>query len=118
MYRFLGRLTIVCLALVAGCSSGSQDKVFIALDGDFAPFLTWQSVDVPPNNLGAGHPGGPSVAYLSARAPAGAKKYPVGTMIVKAFESNPDQMQWDIFAMAKRGGGFDPEGALDWEFFA
>ncbi len=38
-------------------------------------------------------------------------------MLVKAFESDPNSMNRDIFAMAKRGGGFNPNGAHDWEFF-
>ena len=24
---------------------------------------------------------------------------------------------WDVFAMVKRGGGFNRDGALDWEYF-
>ncbi len=70
------RFTLLALFLGAACSSSSSDgKLFIALDGDFAPFLTWESVPIPAQNLGAGHPNGPSTAYINKRAP-GAKNIP------------------------------------------
>src|SRR5678816_722926 len=55
-------------------------------------------------------PSGDAVGYLNHRTQASA--YPTGTMIVKAFLPS-----WELFAMAKRGGGFNAKGALGWEFF-
>jgi hypothetical protein len=114
MFFAMGRLAIALL-LSAGCSSGSSGVVFIALDSDFAPFRTWDHVAVEADNLGAGHPVAPSTVYLSQHTHA--RSYPVGTILLKAFDNNSDPPTWDIFAMAKRGGGFNPEGAHNWEFF-
>jgi hypothetical protein len=54
---------------------------------------------------------------LSHAAPKGAKEYPVGTMIVKTIEPpGAPATDWEVFAMAKRGGDFNPGGARNWEF--
>ena len=108
-------LMIALVFLAAGCDDKSN--VFIALDSDFAPFESWPMVLLGSEPL-AGHPPGPRFGYLNKRAPKGAKEYPVGTMIVKAVEPPgvPDT-SWEIFAMAKRGGDYNAEGAKNWEFF-
>ena len=61
-----------------------------------------------------GHPAGPRTAFLNAKAPPGSTHYPVGTIIVKQIETNgdPDMSKWDLFAMVKRGGDFNPEGRV------
>ena len=41
---------------------------------------------------------------------------PVGALIVKTVENGAPQ-QWDLFAMAKRGGNYNADGATNWEFF-
>jgi hypothetical protein len=100
----------------AGCESKNDGAVFIALDSDFAKFRTWERLSVGDAPL-AGHPPGPRYVYLSQRAPKGASQYPVGTLVVKTIESDPDPSHWEVFAMTKRGGGFNARGAVNWEFF-
>jgi hypothetical protein len=110
-------VTMIALFLfVAGCDDKSG-SVFIALDSDFATFESWPVVMLGSEPL-VGHPPGPRFGYLNHKAPKGAKQYPVGTLIVKAIEppGAPDT-SWEIFAMGKRGGNFNAEGALNWEFF-
>jgi hypothetical protein len=108
---------LVAAVAVVGCGGGNG-PVMIALDGDFAPYASWSSVYLGDNQI-AGHPPGPRYGYLNMKAPAGAKKYPVGTIIVKEIHTNggTDPTTWDLFSMVKRGGGFNDNGALDWEFF-
>jgi hypothetical protein len=96
------------LLLLLGCDNPPH-HVFIALDRDFATFRQWERVDLGDEQI-AGHPAGHAYAYLNQRTRDAA--YPAGTMIVKAFEPS-----WELFAMAKRGGGFNDKGARDWEFF-
>jgi hypothetical protein len=108
----------LAIAATAGCG-GSQGDVFIALQSDFAEYAGWPSYALGDAAL-AGHPPGQRVAYLSQKAPPGATHYPVGTLIVKevrAAAAPADPTQWDLFAMVKRGGGYDEVGARDWEFF-
>lgn len=91
--------------------------VFIALQRDFADFRAWPRTDLGSIAL-AGHPPGPRAAYVNHALPAGATAYPVGTIIVKAITAHPDDpASWALFAMVKRGGGFNADGARDWEFF-
>jgi predicted CxxxxCH...CXXCH cytochrome family protein len=42
--------------------------------------------------------------------------FPVGTIIVKETEE-ADVTQRTVFAMVKRGGGFNATGAVGWEWF-
>jgi hypothetical protein len=58
----------------------------------------------------------PRFAFLNGAPAHGATEFPVGTIIVK--EVNVGELTTrKIFAMQKRGGGFDPGGAVDWEWF-
>ena len=52
--------------------------------------------------------------YINAPTAAGAKAFPVGTIFVKTVESKKKS---DIFAMVKRGKGFNASGASGWEWF-
>jgi hypothetical protein len=107
---------VILAAALAGCG-GAQGDVYIALQSDFAPYESWPKVALGDAPL-AGHPAGQRFGYVSARAAAGATQYPVGTVIVKTVEAVPDDVtKWDLFAMVKRGGGYNGGGARDWEFF-
>lgn len=112
----VGLFALAVAVAVAGCGGSGQVK--IALDSDFAPYTTWSSYYLGDQPV-AGHPLGPRTGYLSTKVPAGSSSYPVGSIIVKEIQtlSSPDKTTWDLFAMVKRGGGFDQGGALDWEFF-
>jgi hypothetical protein len=96
------------LLLLLACQEAPA-PVFIALDRDFAHFREWERVDLGVEMM-PGHPVEQAYGYLNRRT--GASTYPVGTMIVKAFEPS-----WELFAMAKRGGNFNSRGARGWEFF-
>jgi hypothetical protein len=101
--------------LALGCDEG-HSLTFIALDGDFAGFRGWRRVPLGDAPL-VGHPPGPRFGYVSRDAGKGAMAYPLGTIIVKTVEPTAAPETWELFAMAKRGGGFNAEGARDWEFF-
>src|SRR5262245_47396147 len=110
------RHAVFALAFSLGCGGGSHVRqTFIALQDDFATFESWRRYDLGDMPI-EGHPAGPRFAYLNQLPKKGAQEYPVGTIIVKAVELE-EVVAWDVFAMVKRGGNFNAEGALNWEFF-
>jgi len=115
------------LLLLIGCSGGQDPTVFIALQRDFASFRTWQKFSFGDGPL-EGHPAGARYGYVKETLAPGEKAYPVGDIIVKTIETPPSpspspwpspipEQSWDLFAMAKRGGNFNADGAKNWEFF-
>jgi hypothetical protein len=98
----------------AGGSGGSA--TFLAFQSDFDGYPSWQSFAMP--HLADGLPESDSklTAYLNERPPSGADEFPVGTIIVKEIVKGPPEGR-QSFAMAKRGGGYNPDGAKDWEWF-
>jgi hypothetical protein len=38
-------------------------------------------------------------------------------MLVRTIEVGPSPRTWEVFAMAKRGGDYNQDGARGWEFF-
>jgi hypothetical protein len=115
----LGLLALAGAAALAavGCG-GTSGPTMIATVTDFAPYASWESFNLGDAPL-PGHPPGPRTGFRNAPAPAGAKKYPVGTIIVKQIQTNgsTDITTWDLFGMVKRGGDYNEGGAVDWEFF-
>jgi hypothetical protein len=95
----------------------------IAFADTFKDFRTWPStsgvtapgVTVPPDDAGI-HLVGPMTTYINRRPPSGSTSFPVGTVIVKEVSEGPLQGR-AIHAMVKRGGDYDPGGAVDWEWF-
>lgn len=65
----------------------------------------------------AGHPAGPRTAYVNRPAPAGAREYPTGTMVVEVVTRADRPERPEAFAMVKRGGDYNASGAKGWEFF-
>ena len=59
---------------------------------------------------------GPAFVYGRTHAPHGARRWPVGSILVKTVE-NGEPPDWTIHAMVKRGGRFNREGAIGWEYF-
>ena len=110
----------LALALLLGCGDGGDPPVepggFIALTDDFRDFRTWPRVAVGDAALAA-HPEGPRFAYANRPPPPAGERYPVGTILVHSIEPGEDLTTWELFAMAKRGGGYNAAGAVDWEFF-
>lgn len=103
-------------AAVSGCTEGDPSSVFIALQSDFATFESWPRYFLGSGPL-EGHPAGARYGFIKESAPKGAATYPVGSIIVKTVEFGMTKQEWELFAMAKRGGGFNSGGAKDWEFF-
>ena len=93
---------------------GGSGSTFIALERDFQSFLSWSRTQVGDAAIVGGHAAGPRFAYVSSPPVDG--KFPVGAMIAKTVEVG-DASTWSIHAKAKRGGGFNPSGAINWEWF-
>lgn len=107
-------LALAALLWAAGCDAPGEPAVFIALQRDFAPFESWPRVSLG-DGAGEGHAAGARHVYHNRGPHRG--RYPVGTILVKAVETTAPFTTWELFGMVKRGGGFNADGALDWEFF-
>jgi hypothetical protein len=128
MRRTLPVLALLVASAALACSSSGGDgatatdgptgSVFLAFGGDFSGFHAWESYKVPADSTApAGlHTSGPRTEYLNHRPPHGSTTFPVGTIIVKEL-SGPANPAGQIFAMVKRGGGFNASGASGWEWF-
>ena len=100
---------------VVGCGGGATDTgpSFVAFASDFMGFESWQSETLDsPTASGSTHVSGVRTIYLNKVPPAGATAFPLSTIIVKRTE-----MDGKIFAQVKRGGGFNANGAVGWEWF-
>jgi hypothetical protein len=97
---------------------------FVAYVSDFSGFHSWSSTPgvgpdgapQPPSGPDGGIHVGPLTTYINHKPPSGSTSFPVGTVIVK----EPDTgalTDRQIFAMAKRGGGYDSSGMVGWELF-
>lgn len=117
------RALSVALALLGVCACGdvapssSTDGPVIAFGSDFQGFRGWESFSLGAGSPASGiHTAGPRTEYLKHRPPSGSREFPVGTIIVKELAGvTPDQHQ--VFAMVKRGGGYNTQGATNWEWF-
>jgi hypothetical protein len=113
------RRAAIALALALGCGGGDdpiEPGGFIALTDDFRDFRAWPRRAVGEGELGE-HPEGPRYVYANQAPPPAGEPYPVGTILVHAIEQTDDPMTWELFAMAKRGSGYNAAGAVGWEFF-
>lgn len=124
----LGHLNLVRLALVGlvSCSgapgsadatagaSGSSD-VFLAFADNFRGYHAWPSYDVTDGAALVGiHDGSTVMEYINEPPASGSSEFAIGTMIVK--EATGGTIPHELFAMAKRGGGYN-RGAPGWEWF-
>ena len=123
------------VAFAASCSSGPTDASG-ASDGGaagvlvfasaFKDFHSWDSTPGvgPPDAAadliaavdGGPHSLGPMTSYISKKPPPGSTSFPDGTIIVKEVNGG-DLTTRKIFAMEKRGGDIDQDGAVGWEWF-
>jgi hypothetical protein len=88
---------------------------FIALERNFQGFQGWARVDLSDRpEQGTTHLAGETHEYVNSPPQQGAKAFPVGTIFVKTVENKKKS---DIFAMVKRGNGFNASGASGWEWF-
>jgi hypothetical protein len=108
----------------AASNSGADSGVFVATASSFSGFHSWYSTP------GVGPPGAPNpseatdggvhagtmTTYINQKPPSGSTEFPVGTIIVKE-ENNVPLTSRQIFAMVKRGGGYNTSGAVNWQWF-
>jgi hypothetical protein len=117
MSRALFLASLLACTSADGSAPDAGPAMFIAVRSDFAPYASWPSfyvgTDPPPD---APDLAGPRTVFINRMPPAGAKTFPVGTIIVKRIEVQAAPQSWQLFGMVKRGGGYD-DGAPGWEFF-
>lgn len=91
---------------------------FVALQRDFDGFTGWTKFELGdlPAQAGDGHPAGPRTVYVNMLPEPGSTRFPVGTMIVKTRGDGSPQT-WEVHGMVKRGSGYNPTGAVGWEWF-
>lgn len=86
---------------------------FLAQQRDFAPYKDWMTFE---NDVTTDHGGviGTTTVYLNELPENG--QFPVGTITLKTSKAaNSDDIT--VHAMAKRGKGFNTQGAAGWEYF-
>jgi hypothetical protein len=109
----------LALVAVVSCSSTEQQQTqqtFVAFASDFAPYASWQSYYVGDVPEGVDI-SGPRTVYINKLPPHGATQFPVGTILVKVVEPVATPQDWQMFGLVKRGGGYDMDGAPNWEWF-
>lgn len=91
---------------------------FVAFERDFTGFRGWEALPVPERSTAQGitHVAGRRREWINGRPGVGAREFPVGTILVKEIESGMPEGH-KVFAMVKRGGGYNAEGAKGWEWF-
>lgn len=107
-------LAAATLSMACAAPAGSSDALdagptFVATEVDFQGFPNWESFDGGTSDADM-LDGGQRTLYLNKRPPHDSLVFPLGTIIVKTTEGA------QTFAMAKRGGGFNPI-IDDWEWF-
>jgi len=129
--RALAIATLSIGALAAtGCEksrerSSPRRESFIALERDFQGFESWTKVRLEGRPaLGSAHSAEDAHEFINQLPPAGAHTFPVGTILVKTMKSQRPaaaagaaERGTDIFAMVKRGGGYNAKGTRGWEWF-
>ena len=120
----LARATIGLLAVV-GCTACLDHEViddgtapptsFVALQRDFRGFEGWHRFQLAGEAFD-GHPIAPRTVYVNRLPAPGETELSVGTIVLKTLEDG-ERSNWLIHAMAKRGGGFNADGARGWEWF-
>ncbi len=120
----MGALALASALALApvGCSSAEPSVgadaggTFTAYQADFQTYRAWQSFTFE----GKAVPDSPHAVagvrteYINHLPPKGATAFPVGTIIVKVLDDDP---ALQTFAMVKVGGGYNPDGAKDWEWY-
>lgn len=93
--------------------ASTSDGEFIAFERDFARFQRWPSTDLGVAMDESVHLSGGRVTYVNKRP--GSVVAPKGTIVVKI--SGVGTATRRVFAMAKRGGTYNADGAKGWEWF-
>jgi hypothetical protein len=85
------------------------------MERDFQTFRDWGSIELDTAEGGETHPTGPQRTYVNALPVELSAEFPAGTIIVK--DATPGGERRRLFAMVKRGGGYNAGGAKGWEWF-
>ena len=104
----------------SGEGDGAAPAEFVAYASSFDGFHGWSTAPATAENYaGDGlHGVGPMEAYWNQSPSHGSASFPVCTIIVKETQES-DVTQRIVFAMVKRGGGYNaPPGANGWEWFS
>jgi hypothetical protein len=116
-------LALGALLASTGCGGdGDADPAaegasFLAFASAFEGFRTWPSTPLSGEPIAESpHTSGPRVVYVNRAPAAGSTAFPVGTVIVKELAGTAADPP-KIFAMVKRGAGFNSAGAAGWEWF-
>lgn len=125
IFRFGFELALasLCACAPGGDAPADDAGTFVAFAPDFANYTNWASFNL--GDGGAGDDAGcvhvadvPRVAYLNATPAHGATEFPVGTILVKEIHAGAAKSDWQVLAMVKRGGGYNPaSGCAGWEWF-
>jgi hypothetical protein len=111
----MGGFLAAAALLACGCGR-ERASVYVAFERDFQGFREWDggAFEERPAR-GQTHYAGEQRYFIHGPEREGAE-FPVGTMIVKQarLEARPEGQ---LFAMVKRGGQYNPEGARGWEWF-
>jgi len=122
MSRALAFVSLLACTSADGSTPDAGPSMFIAVRSDFEPYASWPSFylgTVPPPD--APDLAGPRTVYINRMPPAGAKSFPVGTIIVKRIEAQPTPQSWQLFGLSIdardnvaidwRGDGPPPDGS-------
>jgi len=116
------RSALLLAVSATGCGPASPtpdagEAAFIALERDFTGYQSWQKFDLGDQPADTVHLAGVRTVYLNRAPPHGATAFPTGTLLVKELTPDVDGGTPQVFAMAKRGGDYNAEGAVGWEWF-
>lgn len=96
--------------MLCACGPPPEPESYVPFAADFTGYTSWPKLTVPgAPAMEQSHVAGDRVIYIAQKPGRGATDFPVGTRIVKTVG---DQ----IFAMAKRGGNYNADGAVNWEW--
>lgn len=112
------------VAASVGCSCGSEAATppaaapaeLVATAADFRGYESWTRFDRGVFGFVPAHPDGATTVFVNRLPEPGSTTFPVGTIIVRQTEAGPREA-WEVHAMVKRGGEFNPLGAVGWEYF-
>ena len=90
-------------------------RVFIAQTRDFAPYQEWM---VFKRDVTTEHGGlvGTTTKYVNELPDTTTHEFPIGAILVKTVKAQGSDAL-TIHAMAKRGSGYNADGARGWEYF-
>jgi hypothetical protein len=105
-----------CLGTVPQTQSAPPTgSPYLAFAQNFFGYHSWPSYDVSEDaDLVGIHDGSVVMEYINRLPASASNEFPVGTLVVK--EATGGTIPHEIFAMAKRGGGFNTV-ATGWEWF-